>query len=337
MTLTEQHATVRSAGGYMRTGARSLIKVMGDDRSTFLHNLTTNVVNSLQPGDGNYAFAATVQGRALFDLNLLICEEWILLDIDAGRRDSALSHFDKYLITEDLTLRDISADWTRFEALGPQTAKLVETLGMGNNFDALADVQHVAANFEGRAMRLLKDNVGPIQRAVFFVHRDVADAFAATLRERGTPLGMAAIDVELFEMIRIEAGRPTDVADIDDQVIPPETGQIERGISYVKGCYLGQEVIERMRSRDSMARQLVGLKIEGDDIPEHGAPLFAGGSEIGRITSICRSVALGSILALGYAKTAFASRDGSLQVATSGTSTASATIIELPLPAWQAS
>ncbi|HRX86719.1 MAG TPA: glycine cleavage T C-terminal barrel domain-containing protein [Phycisphaerae bacterium] len=328
------HNTVRTAGGYRRTNARGLIQVTGADRQTWLHNLTTNVINTLKPGDGNYAFAITVQGRTLFDLNVLVFAEHLWLDIDARWVEPALAHFNKYLIVEDVQLADISADWTRFEVLGPKAADCIQALGFGGNFGVMADVQHTHAAVAGADVILVKDNVGPIPRAVLYAPTASADTVASELASCAQSLGMSSIDDALFDVIRMEAGRPASLADVDDQVIPPETLQVERGISYVKGCYLGQEVIERMRSRGSMARRLIGLKVAGEKLPEHNAPIFANGKEAGRVTSACHSPALGGILALGYLKSLLVDGKHELQVATSPETTAAGEVVPLPLPAW---
>jgi folate-binding protein YgfZ len=347
----ETHSRVRSAGGYRRESGRSLVAVTGADRQIWLHNLTTNAVSTLKPGDGNYAFAINVQGRTLFDLNILVFTDHLWLDIDERWLAPALAHFNKYTIVEDVQLADISTEWSRFEVLGPATAECVEMLGLGHNFGVFANVQHVTGSVNGINIELVKDNVGPIPRAVVYVPNTSADttdpppskggagggsavAFARVLAAAAAKLGMAAIDDDLFESIRIEAGRPTSLADIDDQVIPPETLQIERGISYVKGCYLGQEVIERMRSRGSMARKLVGLQVEGDQLPEHNAPIFANGKEVGRITSACRSPALNGVLAMGYLKSLLVGSDAELQVAVTETTTTRAQLVTLPLSVW---
>ncbi|MCB9851363.1 MAG: folate-binding protein YgfZ [Phycisphaerales bacterium] len=329
------YTSVQNSGGYRQTQTRSLIEVTGSDRQSWLHNLTTNAINSLKPGDGNYAFAINVQGRTIFDLNALVLEDRLWLDIDARWAELALAHFDKYLIVEDVQLADITAEWARFEALGPHTADLVNSLGLGSNFAVLADVQHVAGKVGDIPARLVKNNLGDIPRAEFIVPATHADDFSKALKDAATKHNMVAIDDAIYETIRIEAGVPVSIADIDDQVIPPETKQVERGISYVKGCYLGQEVIERMRSRGSMARQLVGVKLTGDRLPEHNAPIFANGKEVGRVTSACHSPALDAPLALGYIKTLLINADQPLLVAVSADATTDATIIDLPLENWR--
>ena len=302
-TTHEQRDTVLGSVGLLRADDRGLIAVFGNDRLDWLHNLTTNAVRTLSVGQGNYAFAVNTQGRVLFDMNLLVLDDAVWLDIDRRWITDALAHLNKYIVIEDVRIEAISEQWTRFDVLGAKTADVVQSIGLGHNFDVLADVQHVAGKIESIPVRCVKDNLGAIARAVVYADRAGSDTVAGQLASAVGQVGGALIDPELFNVLRIEAGVPRSVDDIDHAVIAPETMQIERGISYVKGCYLGQEVIERMRSRQSMARKLALLRVDGSTCPPHNAPVEAGGKEIGRVTSACHSPALGGILAMGYVKT----------------------------------
>ncbi len=331
----QQYDAVRARGGHLRVDGRCLLEITGADRQTWLHNLTTNVINSLQPGDGNYAFAINVKGRTLFDLNVLVLEDRLWLDVDRRWRDAAAAHLNKYIIVEDVHLSDLTDDWTRFWLLGPRTGAVVDALHMGANFPNWADLQHAGGTFENAPLRMVKHDLGPVLRAEFYVPTQTADAFGAALAERCAAVDVVALDPAVLETIRIEAAVPASVDDIDDDVIPPETLQIERGISYVKGCYLGQEVIERMRSRGSMARKLVGLKVAADRLPEHKAPVFAAGKEVGRVMSSCHSPAAAGPLALGYVKTVLVDAKSELQVALDPEHTAPAEVVDIPLPAWR--
>lgn len=333
--IARQHAAVRQRGGYFEDAQRGLIEVRGTDRASWLHNLTTNVVRTLQPGEGNYAFAITAQGRTLFDLNIVVREENIWLDIDRRWMAAALAHLNKYLIVEDVKLADISAGWAHFVVLGPGAGEVVKELGLAANFGNFANLQHAGGLVDECAGVVVRNNLGPVMRADLWAEATRRAAFAARLAEASARAGLVAIGEEVAEVIRIEVGQPASVVDLDEQVIPPETLQIERGISYVKGCYLGQEVIERMRSRGSMARRLVGLRVEGEALPPHNGPIFSGAKEIGRVTSSCHSFALPGVLALGYVKTLMLGAGQPLQVALDEKTAAPAQLVELPLSYWR--
>ena len=123
---------------------------------------------------------------------------------------------------------------------------------------------------------------------------------------------------------------PWPFCEITGEYLPAETGQVDRAVNIHKGCYLGQEVVERMRSRGALARKLVGLTLQGDEaVPTPVALVKADGTPVGQLTSSQRSFTLGKVIGLGYVKTASASVGASLQ-ATCGDRRVDATVTDLP-------
>ena len=306
--ITRQYqAAVSSAALHHRTD-RALIEVTGADRVTWLNNLVTNVIKTLKAGEGNYAFATNVKGRTVFDLDMLVLEDRLRLDVAASRRGTALTHLNKYTITEDVTLADKSADFTRVAVMGPRAGDIVQAVGFGN-LGPMADLQHLAGRIDGVDARMVRNDYAGLPTAEFIIPADAAEKTIAAITSAVSGLSVEHLTNETIDVFRIEAGIPASARDIDDEVVPPETGQIERGISYHKGCYLGQEVIERMRSHNILARKLVGLRPDGADALSPGSLIKRDDKEIGRITSTCWSEALGAPLALGYVKTIHAKPD----------------------------
>jgi folate-binding protein YgfZ len=147
-------------------------------------------------------------------------------------------------------------------------------------------------------------------RAELYVEAADADACWKRLLEIGAPVGLRPVSEGCVETLRIEAGIPASVQDIDEEVLPAETMQLERAVNFRKGCYLGQEVVERMRSHNVLARRLVGLRLDGAvTLP---AVLRSGEVEVGRVTSACESPAAGGWIGLGYVKTSHAAEGASL-------------------------
>jgi folate-binding protein YgfZ len=304
-TIENQYRIATQAAGLLARADRGLLDVTGRDRAAWLHNLVTNAVKTLQPGEGNYAFATNIKGRTVFDLNLLVLEDRIWLDIDRRWIDAARKHLTKYIITEDVTLADISKDWERLAIVGPAAAEVIGRMGFGN-LAPMAQLQHISFTWDGHPGRLVRNDFLGLPGAELLVAPADVDSLLSALLDAGRPSGLARIDAPTAEILRIEAGRPASVTDIDEDVVPPETGQIERGISYHKGCYLGQEVIERMRSHGVIARKLVGVRLEGETGPACPAPIAVEGAESGRLTSVCWSYLLDSPLGLGYVRSAHA-------------------------------
>ncbi|MEK6644652.1 MAG: glycine cleavage T C-terminal barrel domain-containing protein [Planctomycetota bacterium] len=314
--IIEQYRAVHAVGGVCARTDRSLIEVVGKDRAAWLHNLVTNAVKTLTPGEGNYAFATNIKGRAVFDLNLLVLEDRIWLDVDAREAVKALGHLGKYIITEDVELKDRSGEISRIALFGQKAMDACTSLGFAN-FVTWAGMQHAGGAVAGAACRLVRDDFTGLPTAEFFITAPHAVAMDA-IKAAAASFGLVPVDRETMEVLRIEAGRPASVDDIDEDVVPPESGQIERGISYHKGCYLGQEVIERMRSHGVLIRRLVGIQLDGDVRPERNAKVSINGQDVGRVTSSCWSEAVGAILALGYVKSIHAKPDTVVSVSIAG-------------------
>ena len=134
-----------------------------------------------------------------------------------------------------------------------------------------------------------------------------------------------------MEALRVEAGEPAFLVDMADDTIPPEAGIDSTAVSYLKGCFPGQEVLVRIRDRGHgrVARKLVGLTLDGDAAPAAGSVIVGGEKEIGHVTSAVVSPALGKPIALGYVHRDFV-EPGTAVTVVSGAARLSATVTELP-------
>jgi aminomethyltransferase len=275
---------------------RGLLEVRGRDRKAWLHNLVTNTVKTLDDGMGVYGFACNVKGRVLFDLNALVLPEALWLDIDLEALPGASDHLNRYLIHEDVQIADASGAWARLGLSGPRTGEVAARLGV-QNYAALPTL--AALRLPGGAgLAVRHDFAGPPGLDLFLPFD-----FAARWWDQLVEWGAAPAGCRTLDVLRIVAGIPWLGRDIDESVLPPETGQIERGISYVKGCYLGQEVIERMRSRGALARRLVRLQVDTGDGLVLPTPLRIGEREVGRVTSLVPHPIERYWVGLGYVKT----------------------------------
>lgn len=301
-----EYAAASAGAGLYPAVDRGLIEVRGKDRAAWLHNLTTNTVKTLQPGDGNYTFAINVKGRILMDFNVLVLGDALWLDIDRRLIAKAMGHFDRYTIMEDAQCRDRSADYARLALVGPRAFEIADALGVSNArvMPALASVPVPLAGKHRLGVR--HDFAGVFGMELYVETADAAACWNRLL-EIGRPVGLRPVGWTAVDTLRIEAGIPVYGPDIDEEILPAETGQIERGISYVKGCYLGQEVVERMRSRGALARKLMGVRfapVAGVQPLLAPGPLQAGGMEAGRLTSARRSRAMDAWIGLAYVRSA---------------------------------
>lgn len=299
--VDSEYQAIREAVGLYDARQHGLIRITGKDRVAWLHNLVTNDIRLLQPGQGCYAFALNSKGRILFDMNILVDHKAIWLCIDRHHIDAALAHLQRYIITEEVQLHDHRDEYEAIALLGPKAGEVLSALGLAQAVD-LPQLNGVAVDIDHQMHWLIRCDFAGVVGYELFVRRSEAVNVWSKLLRLGRsveikPVGHAAVDVS-----RIEAGIPLMGQDIDETILPAETGQSSRAVNYAKGCYLGQEVVERMRSRDATARQLVGVRF-GDRVEVHpGAAIQVDSKTIGHITSTCYSYGLKEAVAIGYAK-----------------------------------
>ena len=298
---------------------RGLIEVTGSDRAAWLHNLTTNDIKSIKPGHGLYAFSLNIKGRVLFDGNVLALSDSLLLDIDRRWIGPAIEHLGKYIIMEDAQLADRSSDFTRIALVGPKASEVCERAASLPSDGGIAQaeacgslvsggpLQHAEVWIGDVACRVVRhDFAGPIALELIVPASNALQVWEHLLKI-GESIGLTPVGLDALQILRVETGLPWSLEDIDADVLPAETRQIERAVSFTKGCYLGQEIVERMRSRGAPARQLVGLSFDGTVAP--GASLTHDGQSVGRVTSAAQSFKLDRRIGLGYVKSDFAKPD----------------------------
>lgn len=295
-----EYTAALSAAGFYPALDRGLIEITGRDRAVWLHNLTTNGVRDLLPGDGNYAFAVNLKGRIILDLNVLVLADRILLDLDARALSDAMRHFDRYTITEDVSTRDVSDQTARFVLLGSAAPRVADQIGMPHAL-AMAQLGPTSIDLFGRPALAFRHDLAGVFGLELSVPREVSENVWRHLLDIGRAVGLRPVGRSTVRILQMEAGIPVWGEEIDGEVLPAETLQLDRAVNFNKGCYLGHEVIERMRSHHAIPRRLVGLRLSG--LPTGVAlpvVLQADGKPVGRLMSCCHSPAVGSAIGLGY-------------------------------------
>lgn len=286
MDLTAYDA-LRGGAAWFEIEGRGRIRATGEDRVRLLHALATNHVQALAAGQGCYSFFLNAQGRVLADAHIFALEDALLIDSEAGARERLLAHIDGYIIADDVALEDVSERMNTTALEGPRSAEVLEKVGA----PAPAEKYGIAAWEDGYIAR---------------VSRTAADGFwILGVPEAGVRLaaaGAVPADADAVETVRIENARPLWGVDFSDGQIAHETGQLD-AVHFNKGCYLGQEIVERVRSRGHVNRRLTALEIEATAAPERGAKVMAGDKEAGEISSAAYSPALGKVVAMALLRT----------------------------------
>jgi aminomethyltransferase len=303
MREIEYGAMARGVGLADRS-ERGLIEVRGADRLEWCHNLLTNQIKNLQPGDGTYAFAVNLQGRIVFDCVVTVRREEVWLDVDRSFVESAIAHLSKYIVVEDVELADRSRDFVRLGLAGPRMGEVMTALG-ASNAAKMPWWGNARVNWDGVDIPFLRNDFCGPAGVELFVPAEHAEQTWSALTSMEVGVNVVPTGRDAVETHRIESGILRSGFEIDAKVVAGETLQLEKAVSSTKGCYLGQEVVERMRTRGSLARCLVGFEIDGSTVPPHGAAILdAAGKPVGRMTSACDSIAKGGLIGMGYVRTA---------------------------------
>lgn len=290
--------------GLVDRSGRGKLCVAGADRVTFLQGMVTNDVNALAPGGGCYAAILTPKGKLVTDLRLGLREDEVLLDVEADRTAVAREFLERHVISEDVTIEDVSARFALFGVYGPSAATVIEA-ALARRPDGTAEHRHQAWTACGTTVTAIAARATGDEGFDLLVPSAVAANVFEALVERGAAPGLRPIGWDALEILRVEAGIPRYGADMDEDTILLEAGIEDRAVSFAKGCYVGQEVIARATYRGHVNRRLVGLSFDGLGLPDRGAELFApdaSGAVVGRITSAASSPALDRVVGLGYVR-----------------------------------
>jgi folate-binding protein YgfZ len=301
MVSDAAYQSARRRAALIDRSDRGRIVVTGPDRAAYLQGLLTNDVVALKAGHGCYAAYLTPQGRMITDLFVYEIGDLMLLSTPPAVKDAMLARLERFIFTEDVKLGDVTGSFAQMAVIGPNAAlALAGALDSATEdaLNALPEHGNMRAPFASQPAIVTRVTDPGEPGYDIYVERSHAEA----LRARLAAAGVAEIDAETAEAIRIEAGVPRFGRDMDEETIPLEAGIETRAISFSKGCYVGQEVIVRVlhRGHGRVARKLMGLKIDGGAVPPAGTPVRAGDREIGRVTSSARSPAAKQPIALAY-------------------------------------
>jgi folate-binding protein YgfZ len=292
------YQALREHSALLDLSARGKIRVSGDDRARLLHAMTTNHVTQLKPGDGCYAFFLNAQGRILGDVNLFCFEDHILLDTEPETRLKLFEHLDRYVIADDVTLSDETDRIATISIEGPEAEQTLEKLCSPIPSAAYSTVTC------GERIVARVDSTGAGGFFLFTSNEDKA-RLIWDLRAAGA----VPATLEEATIVRLENGHPRYGEEITERFLVQETAQLQ-AVHFSKGCYLGQEIVERVRSRAQIHRILRRLEIDSSEVPAAGTK-FEGGE----IVSAVVSPALGKVVAMAYVRTSSSEPGTELNIA----------------------
>jgi aminomethyltransferase len=229
-------------------------------------------------------------------MRVFALDDEIWLDVPVQRRSIVRETLEKYIVADDVELAEDDAVAPLLSLEGP-TSATIATAVLGESVGDLRMLAHARRGFRDAEVRVARaSHSGEIG---FLIFADTG--VAAALWQRCVDAGAVPVGMDALDVLRVEAGVPWCDRDMDESVLAPEVG-LDDAINYKKGCYIGQEVVERVASRGQVQRRLTGLICEGEDIPPPGTSLSLESNDAGAITSAVRSPALESVIALAYVR-----------------------------------
>jgi aminomethyltransferase len=258
------------------------LRVTGPDRLRWLNGMLTNAIQQLTPGTGCYNFALNAQGQIQADLTAFLLEDSILLETSRDQIAKLLDHLDRFIIMDDVELAVITSERSGLLLAGPNVSRLLAAIGLSCDLTEPLQLTHLT--WRAAAVDLIHAHSPLVPRFELWADSATIVALTSDLNAAGA----IAVSPESLEDLRILEGTPrygTDIRNSDAaRNLPQETGQT-RALHFTKGCYLGQEIVERIHSRGGVHRAFSGFVLAGP-LPTPGTALEAESTPIGELTSV---------------------------------------------------
>jgi len=312
-----------SGCGIYDLSARAKIAISGGDRVRWLNGMVTNNIRDLDVGCGVYAFLLNPQGHILGDLYAYNRGDSILIDSDQAQLEKLLATFDHYIIMDDVEVANVSDKLPALGITGPKAREVLRAAGF--DLSDLEPLQFVNVTWQNVAVTVVRgDNPGVESFELWLAPDQVTPLWNGLTKAGATQAGATAL-----EFLRIAAGIPRYPEDIRERDLPQETEQ-QRALHFSKGCYIGQEIVERIRSRGNVHRKFTGFDLQGA-LPAAGTKIQSDGRDIGEVTSAAFLPLAGGerLVALGYIRREIATPGRQFQVGSTQLSVAALPFSEI--------
>ncbi|MBI3323469.1 MAG: aminomethyl transferase family protein [Candidatus Omnitrophica bacterium] len=303
---------VRRGAGLFKNFPRGMLAVRGKDRAVFLHNVLSHDIKGLPAGQARQACLLDRQGKIRFWALAHARPEEILLETAPESVPVARAELGRYLVSEDAQIEDASARFRLLALHGPAGPEILRRAYPALDPPGSSYLDSAGPAGSGIEIIARWDLLG-VPGFHLWAHPDAAEAVAQLLLLEGQSLGAAPAEMETFEIPRIEAGVPWPGREMNPDVILNELVRDDL-VSFTKGCYIGQEIVARIKHRAHPPRLLTGFLLEGDRVPPCPSPVHQADQPVGLVTSSCFSPALRKVIALGFLK--FGAPESGLQVQT---------------------
>ncbi len=257
---------------------QTLTSLKGADRVRWLNGMVTNNVRDLPPGNGVYAFVLTPQGQIRGDLYAFHLGENLVVEMERAQAETLLPLLRRFIIMDKVEVEDLSERITVIGLAGPKSGAALAAIGLDVN--ELNPLQFAELPWNGHSITAVRKDHPLVDSYELWAPKEIAASLVGAFRQYGA----SEISDDALELFRVASGIPKIGVDIREKTLPHETGQ-DRALNFNKGCYIGQEIVERIRARGAVHRAFAGFEVEGT-APDPGTKIQSDGKEAGEITSV---------------------------------------------------
>jgi glycine cleavage system T protein len=327
----EEYEAVKKCAGLVDLSDRGKLRLGGKDHLKFLQGMLTNDVLALKEGKGMYAAILTVKGRMVSDMRVYREGDSVLLDLEPGLNIKVGGFLTKYRLSYKASIDDLTRGLGLLSIQGPAARRLAADI-IGEDNPLSSEYDHGRRLVAGTEIMVARaDRTGSNGYDIYATSGELSGVWEF-LMERGKAYGIKPVGSRVLDTLRIEAGIPVYGIDMDDDTIPIEAG-LWNALNFEKGCFVGQEVVARIKWRGHVNRHLRGLIMSGEGIPERGSEVFYGEKKIGRVTSWTFSPGLQKRIALGYLRREYIGPGTRVLLKLTDGASEEAVVSSLPFPA----
>jgi folate-binding protein YgfZ len=296
--LAGEYRAAKETVAIFDTNWHAIFSLSGPDRVRYLNAVVSNDIKSVGEAYGTRALLLNPQGHILAELEVYALAEKLLVRTHASVRERTFATLDKFIIMDDVTLEDLTDQLGSFALEGPQAGTVVAQ-ACGLALEGFSEFANAELPIDGVPSHLIRrSHLGGIGAEIIAPREHLGLLWQSMHAAGGASIGMATLNA-----LRLEAGIPWFPDDFNDTVIPHEASLEATHVSFTKGCYTGQEIVERVRSRGHVNRRRVLLTFSEAAAPPSGTKLRAvgaAGADVGYVTSAALSPASGKAIGMGY-------------------------------------
>jgi folate-binding protein YgfZ len=297
---TEQGFAVKAVA-LIDKNYRAYFSFAGPDRVRYLNAILTNNIKELQLDHANISLLLNPQGRIVAEIETRALADKLFCVSCAMIRERLLESLEKYIIMDDVTLTDHSSRYSTLALEGPKALDVLKGLA-GFDISELPELSSIDATVSAIPCRVVKRSPGGVPGAEFVVDTSNVGALwslllQTTRHHSGGAMGYTALSAQ-----RLAQRIPWFGYDFGEKQIPHEADLQDTHISYTKGCYTGQEIVERVRSRGQVNRRRVSLQFSGETVPQNGTPLMFERKEVGYVTRAAKNFYPPVVIGMAYVR-----------------------------------